>query len=176
MSKNARARKTPPGVTAIRIPRQRRSRFGRGSVEPIILVVPEQPSLGVRAATAVGGWLWDRRGAWAPTGIALAAFAATAVGHLLAWWTGLVLAPAAALPLAWLLLVKRRRPAGDRTVRHLRIGLAALATTVTAWAALALAFGPTAGPLELLWALTAIAAQTLWLFARRNPETTEEIR
>ncbi|WP_405807457.1 hypothetical protein OG729_20100 [Streptomyces sp. NBC_00210] len=171
-----RTAKVPRGTTAIRIPRQGRRRIGRRAAQPIVLVVPEQPSLGARAAAAAGGWLWDRRGSWAPTAIALAAFLAAAIVHALAWWSGLVLAPATAAPLIWLLRTNRQRPAGDPSVRRWRNGLVLLATTATAWAALALAFGPTAGPLELLWLISTIAAQTLWLRSRRTPDPTEEIR
>ncbi|MBT2367148.1 hypothetical protein J7E88_17995 [Streptomyces sp. ISL-10] len=178
MANRTRARnaKMPPGTTAIRIPRQRRRGFGRRP-EPIILVVPEQPLLAARAAYAVGGWMWDRRRAWAPTGIAVAAFVTAAIVHVLAWWTGLVLAPATAAPLVWLWWTYQHRPAEEPSVRRWRRGLALLGVASTAWAALALAFGPTAGPLELLWLVNAIAAQVLWLQVRRtSPDPIEEIR
>lgn len=49
-----RTAKVPRGTTAIRIPRQGRRRIGRRAAQPIVLVVPEQPSLGARAAAAAG--------------------------------------------------------------------------------------------------------------------------
>ncbi|AWI30416.1 hypothetical protein [Streptomyces tirandamycinicus] len=179
MSNRTRARgaKIPPGATAIRVPRQRRRGFGGRQMGPIILVVPEKPSLAARATYAVGGWVWDRRRSWAPTGIAVVAFVAAAIVHVLAWWTGLVLAPATAAPLVWLWWTSRHRPAEARSVRRWRRGLALLGIAAAAWAALAVAFGPTAGPLELLWLIATIAAQALWLQLRRtSPDPIEEIR
>ncbi|MFE0037437.1 hypothetical protein [Streptomyces sp. NPDC059015] len=118
--------------------------------------------------------MWARRTSWAPTGIALAALINAAIVHALAWWTGLVLAPTTAAPLVWLWWTSQHRPAADRSVRRWRRGLALLGIAATAWAALGVAFGPTAGPLELLWLIIAIAAQTLWTRARRNTDPTEE--
>ncbi|MER5887269.1 hypothetical protein ABT160_25895 [Streptomyces sp. NPDC001941] len=153
--------------TVHRIPRTRRR-----DAQPIVLIVPERPTLLRRAASALGLWLWERRRAWAPAALALLALPAAAVGHVLASWTGLALAPAAVLPLAWLLRTSRRDAYPDPSVRRWRLALALAATSATAWAALALAFGPTAGPLELLWLATAVAAQVLWLRSRRTPAPT----
>ncbi|WP_055566993.1 hypothetical protein [Streptomyces atriruber] len=160
----ARTAKVPAGATTVRIPRQR----GRRSAQPFIVVVPERPSLTARFAGFLGELLWDHRRALAPLGVALAAFPVTALLHVLAWWSGLLLAPLAAGPLGWLLITQRRRPAADRGVLGWRIGLTLLATATTAWLALAAAFGPLAGPLELLWLLTLITAQTAWLVIRRT--------
>ncbi|MGW7272286.1 hypothetical protein ACWGH5_17365 [Streptomyces sp. NPDC054864] len=159
-----RAAKVSAGATTVRIPRQRRGR----SAQPFVIVVPERPSLTSRLAGIVGDLLWDHRRALAPLGIALSAFPVTALLHALVWWSGLLLAPLAAGPLAWLLITQRRRPAADRGVLGWRIGLTLLATAATAWVALAAAFGPLAGPLELLWLFTLIAAQTAWLIVRRT--------
>ncbi|MFD3572402.1 hypothetical protein [Streptomyces sp. NPDC058644] len=168
MSSRTRSRtrtaKVSAGATTVRIPRQR----GRRAAQPFVIVVPERPSLTARLAGFVGNLLWAHRRALAPLGLALAAFPITAVLHALAWWSGLLLAPLAAGPLAWLLITQRRRPAADRGVLGWRVGLTVLATAATAWLALAAAFGPLAGPLELLWLLTLIAAQSAWLIVRRT--------
>ncbi|MCX4665576.1 hypothetical protein OG453_02615 [Streptomyces sp. NBC_01381] len=165
MSSRTRSRtrtaKAPAGATTVRIPRQRSS-------QPFIVVVPDRPSLSREALGFLGRLLWKNRRSLAPLALAVLALPGTAVLHALAWWSGLLLAPLAAGPLAWLLITQRRRPAADRGVLGWRIGLTLLATTATAWVALAAAFGPLAGPLELLWLLTLLAAQTAWLIVRRT--------
>ncbi|MEW2397505.1 hypothetical protein [Streptomyces sp. NPDC046862] len=163
-----RAVKTAAGVHTVRIPRQR----GRRS-DPFVIVVPERPSLTREAFGFIGRALWRFRRALAPTALAVLALPVTAILHVLAWWSGLLLAPVAAAPLVWLLVMQRRRPATGTTLGW-RTGLAALAVTASAWVALAAGFGPLAGPLELLWLLTLIAAQTVWLIVRRT-QTPEEI-
>lgn len=165
MSSRSRTRsvKTAAGVTSVHIPRQR----GRRSAQPFVVVVPERPSLTREALAAVGGLLWRFRRPLAPTGLALLAFVVTAILHAIAWWSGLLLAPAAAVPVLWLGVMQRRRPASG-SVLAWRIGLALLATTTAAWAALAAGFGPLAGSLELWWLLTWIAAQTAWLIVRHT--------
>lgn len=167
MSSRTRTRRTAKvsaGATTVRIPRQRRGR----SAQPFVIVVPERPALASRFLGMVGDLLWAHRRSLAPLGIALAVFPVTAILHALAWWSGLLLAPLAASPLAWLLITQHRRPAADRGVLGWRIGLSLLATTATAWLALAAAFGPLAGPLELIWLLALIATQTAWLIVRRT--------
>lgn len=168
MSSRTRSRrssvKVPVGATTVRIPRQR----GRRSAQPFIVVVPDRPTLCREALGWVGRLLWTHRRALAPLALSVTALPLTAVLHALAWWSGLILAPLAAGPLGWLALMQRRRPAGDRGVLGWRIGLALLATAATAWLALAAAFGPLAGPLELLWLLTLIAAQSTWFIIRRS--------
>ncbi|NEV90124.1 hypothetical protein GUR47_26220 [Streptomyces tendae] len=165
MSSRTRARgvKTAAGVHTVRIPRQR----GRRGADPFVVVVPERPSLTREALAAVGGWLWRSRRALAPTGLAVLALVVAGLLHVMAWWSGLLLAPAAAGPLVWLLLVQRRRPAAG-SVLAWRIGLAALASSALAWLATAAGFGPLAGALELWWLLTLITAQTAWLIVRRT--------
>ncbi|MWA11204.1 hypothetical protein [Streptomyces sp. BA2] len=168
MSSRTRTRrgvKVPAGATTVRIPRQRGR---RRSAQPFIVVVPDRPSLSREAAGFLGRLLWEHRRALAPLTLAVLALPVTAVLHTLAWWSGLLLAPLAAGPLAWLLITQRRRPAADRGVLGWRIGLALLATAATAWLALGAAFGPLAGPLELLWLLTLIVAQSAWLIVRRT--------
>lgn len=150
------------GVHTVRIPRQR----GRRS-DPFVVVVPERPSLTREALTALGGLLWRSRRALAPTGFALLAFVGAALLHAIAWWSGLLLAPLAAAPIGWLLVMHRRRP-GTGSVLAWRAGLATLATVALAWLALAAGFGPLAGSLELVWLLALIAAQTAWLIVRRT--------
>ncbi|MGP3773223.1 hypothetical protein ACTWJ8_20615 [Streptomyces sp. SDT5-1] len=165
-SSRVRAAKVPAGATVIKMPRQRRS--GRRA-QPFVVVVPaERHSLSRRLAEWAGLALWEHRRAIAPTALALAAFPLTAILHALAWWSGLLLAPVAAGPLVWLLVTQRRRPAATRSVLGWRVGLALLSTTAVAWMALAAGFGPLAGPLPLLWLLTATAAQTTWLIVRRT--------
>ncbi|MGW2325699.1 hypothetical protein ACWC5C_08040 [Streptomyces sp. NPDC001700] len=166
MSSRTRARtvKTAAGVTTVRIPRQR----GRRSHDPFVVVVPERPTLTRLALDATALWLWKHRRALAPLALGLLAFPVTALLHVLAWWSALLLAPAAAGPALWLALVQRRRPAADKAVWGWRITLAALGASGLAWAALAAGFGPLAGPLELWWLLNLITAQTAWLIVRRT--------
>ncbi|WP_055532867.1 hypothetical protein [Streptomyces graminilatus] len=165
MSSRTRTRrvKTAAGVTTVRLPRQR----GRRSAQPFLIVIPERPSLAREVAGWAGRLLWRFRHALAPTGIALTAFAVTALLHALAWWSALVLAPAIAAPAVWLLVVQRRHPA-HRTTLAWRIATAALATLALTWTALAAGFGPLAGPLELLWLFLLIPAQTGWFIVRRT--------
>ncbi|GAA0922218.1 hypothetical protein [Streptomyces thermoalcalitolerans] len=165
MSSRTRARgvKTAASVHTVHIPRRR----GRRSAQPFVIVVPERPSLAREALSVLGGLLWRFRGALAPTGLALLAVPVTAVLHAIAWWSGLLLAPAAGAPLVWLAVIQRRRPA-RAAVLAWRAGLAALAGVACAWVALAAGFGPLAGPLELLWLLTWLTAQTAWLIVRRT--------
>ncbi|EFL26686.1 putative integral membrane protein [Streptomyces himastatinicus ATCC 53653] len=166
----ARAAKAAAGVTTVRIPSQR----GRRSHDPFVVVVPERPTLTRMALDATVLWLWDHRRALVPLALGLLAFPATALLHVLAWWSALLLAPAAAGPLVWLAVVQRRRPAADKAVWGWRITLAALGTSGLAWAASAAGFGPLAGPLELWWLLNLIAAQTAWLIVRRTSNVPEE--
>lgn len=167
MSSRTRTRRTakvPAGATTVRIPRQR----GRRRSQPFIVVVPDRPCLSREAAGFLGRLLWQHRRALAPLALAVLALPVTAILHVLAWWSGLLLAPLGAGPLVWLALTQRRRPAADRSVLGWRIGLVLLATAATAWVALAAAFGPLAGPLDLIWLLTLIAAQSTWLIVRRS--------
>ncbi|MFG2144261.1 hypothetical protein ACGFRG_08680 [Streptomyces sp. NPDC048696] len=172
----SRTAKVPPGATAIRIPRQHRRGFGRRSAQPIVLVVPEQPSFASRIAWALGSALWEHRKSWVPTGIAVLALPVTAIGHAAFWWAGLALAPLAAVPPGWLVWARLHRPDVDHRVRRWRRGLAMLATAAATWTALALLFGPVSGPLGLLWLLTTAAGQALWLRSRRtSADPIEEI-
>ncbi|MFD9040492.1 hypothetical protein [Streptomyces bottropensis] len=159
MSSRTRTRRAA-GVHTVRIPRQR----GRRS-DPFVIVVPERPSLTREALGFIGRMLWRFRRALAPTGAAALAFIAAALLHLTAWWSGLVIAPAALAPALWVLLMQRRRPASG-SVFGWRIGLAALATLAAAWLALAAGFGPLTGPLVLLWLLVWITVQTTWFIVR----------
>ncbi|MFE7278077.1 hypothetical protein [Streptomyces sp. NPDC057623] len=162
MSSRTRTRsvKTGAGVHTVRIPRQR----GRRS-DPFVIVVPERPSLTREALGFLGRALWRFRSALAPTGLSALAFLVAALLHVIAWWSGLVIAPMAAVPLVWLLVMQRRRPASGSTLGW-RIGLAVLATLSAVWLALAAGFGPHTGPLVLLWLLILIAAQTTWFIVR----------
>ncbi|WP_328742087.1 hypothetical protein OG436_13215 [Streptomyces caniferus] len=164
MSSRSRTRTAKAaGVTTVRIPRQR----GRRAADPFVIVVPERPSLTRQALTGLALIVWNHRRALAPTGAALVAFIVTALLHALAWWSGLVLAPLVVGPALWLGFVHFRRPA-QGSAAFWRVALALLATVAFAWVALAAWFGPLAGPLELVWLLTWIAAQTAWLIVRRT--------
>ncbi|MEW2114559.1 hypothetical protein AB0945_05095 [Streptomyces sp. NPDC005474] len=165
MSSRTRTRrvKTAAGVTTVRLPRQR----GRRTAQPFVVVVPERPSLARELAAWTGHLLWRFRHALAPTGIALAVFVVTALLHVFAWWSALVLAPAVAAPAGWLAFMQRRRPATGTTLGW-RAALALLITLAFTWAALAAGFGPLAGPLPLLWLLLLLPAQTGWLIVRRT--------
>ncbi|BBC35858.1 hypothetical protein SGFS_071520 [Streptomyces graminofaciens] len=162
MSSRTRARvaKTAAGVHTVQIPRRR----GRRSA-PFVIVVPERPSLTREALGFLGRALWAGRRGLAPVGLAVFVFALTGVLHVSAWWSGLVLAPAALAPTLWVLVMQRRRPASGAALGW-RIGLTVLATLAAVWVALAAGFGPLAGPLPLLWLLVLIAAQTTWFFVR----------
>ncbi|MDT0545601.1 hypothetical protein [Streptomyces lonegramiae] len=166
MSSRTRARtvKTAAGVTTVRIPRQR----GRRSADPFVVVVPERPTLTHLALDGAARWLWKHRRALTPLALGLLAFPTTAILHVMAWWSALVLAPAAAGPALWLAMTQRRRPAANAGVWGWRIAAALLGTSGIAWAASAAGFGPLAGPLELWWLLNLIAAQTTWLIVRRT--------
>ncbi|MFJ8717980.1 hypothetical protein ACIRD9_33230 [Streptomyces violaceus] len=162
MSSRTRTRsvKTAAGVHTVRIPRQR----GRRS-DPFVIVVPERPSLTREALGFIGRGLWTFRRALAPTSLFLLAFLVGGLLHLIAWWSALVIAPVAAVPVVWLLVMQRRRPARAAALAW-RIGLAVLATVAAVWLALAAGFGPLNGSLALLWLLIWIAAQTAWLIIR----------
>ncbi|MFD5162823.1 hypothetical protein ACFWMJ_33000 [Streptomyces hawaiiensis] len=163
MSSRTRARsvKTAAGIHTVRIPRQR----GRRS-DPFVIVVPERPSLTREALGFIGRGLWTFRHALAPTGLSLLAFLVAGLLHLIVWWSALVVAPVAAVPVGWLLVMQRRRPARAAAALGWRIALAALATAAAVWLALAAGFGPLNGTLALLWLLIWITAQTAWLILR----------
>ncbi|MFD9444252.1 hypothetical protein ACFWBR_20350 [Streptomyces sp. NPDC060006] len=140
----------------------------RRTRQPFVVVMPERRrSLTGRAAGAVALLLWDSRRALAPTGLALLALVLTAVLHVLAWWSGLVLAPAALAPLVWLAIAQRRAPARGSDLA-LRIALSVVSALAGGWVALAAAVGPFTGPLEIWWLLALIGAQTAWLIVRRT--------
>ncbi|WP_421109726.1 hypothetical protein [Streptomyces sp. NEAU-S77] len=166
MSSRTRARtvKTAAGVTTVRIPRQR----GRRSHDPFVVVVPERPTLTRLALDATALWLWKHRRALAPLALGVLALPITALLHVMAPWSALLLAPAAVGPGLWLAIVHRRRPAADKTVWGWRTATALLGVSGLAWAASAVGSGPLAGPLELWWLLNLIAAQTAWLIVRRT--------
>lgn len=163
MSSRTRARGPKGAVHTVSIPRQR----GRRGAQPFVIVVPETPSLTREALGFLGRALWKGRRALAPTALALLAFVVVGLLHVMAWWSSLVLAPLAAAPLVWLAVMQVRRPGRGRVVLW-RAGLALLATLALTWAAFAAGFGPLAGPLELVWLLMWIAAQTTWLIVRRS--------
>ncbi len=168
MPSRTRVRKVPPGVQTIRVPGQR----GRRG-EQVVIVVPERHSLTRQLLSGIALMAWDHRRALAPTSLALAAFGVTTLLHLVAWWSGVILAPAALAPLVWLAIVQRQRPAKGSSLAW-RIALSVAATLAAAWMAAGAIFGPLTGPLELLWLLALIGTQTTWLVVRRT-NLTEEI-
>ncbi|MFE6173718.1 hypothetical protein [Streptomyces sp. NPDC056464] len=161
MSSRTRARGAA-GVHTVRIPHQR----GRRS-QPFLIVVPDRPSLIREAFAVLGRGLWHYRRPLAPTALALLAWPVTAILHAIAWWSGLLLAPATLVPVLWLLVMQRRRGARS-SVLAWRVCLAGVATITAAWAALASGFGPLAGPLPLFWLLAWLVAQTAWLIVCRS--------
>lgn len=163
-TRSRRAMKVPAGATTVRIPRQRGR---RRSHEPFVIVMPERPSLLREMSTGIALAAWDHRRQLAPLVLAVAALPLTAALHWWAWWSGLILAPLAAAPLAWLGFVLLRRPAG-RSVVAWRLGFTVAATSVLAWLSMAAAFGPMSGPLLMLWLINTIAAEAAWLVIRRK--------
>ncbi|WP_327132122.1 hypothetical protein OG311_14325 [Streptomyces sp. NBC_01343] len=164
-------RTRPTAASTIHIPRQR-----GGRREPVILVVSSEPSptLTSRAALAVGRWAWKHRLSWAPTAVATALLVVTGAVHLIeprtAWFlAALALAPAGVW--AWGML--RRRPA-SRQAALWRAALAAFATAVAAWFALAVWFAPTRPALFTAWTVLTLAAQVAWLVARRLTLVSEK--
>lgn len=167
MSRRSRSHtvKVPAGATTVRIPRQR----GFRAAAPVVVLVPEQrPSLTSRAAWAAGRWMWHRRAAWAPSGIAVGVFAAMAAVHVVAAWMVWPLAAATLVPAAGLWWVRRKRPElfGERTARL--AALTVLATAALGWAAATVHFGALTVPLAWVWLLLAVAAQVFWLVVRRS--------
>ncbi|WP_424890945.1 hypothetical protein [Streptomyces sp. XH2] len=156
-------------TTTVRIPRQRHA-WGRRQT-PIVLVVPEQPTLGQRLVAALGRAAWKRRRAALPLLVAVTGFAATAIVHAAAPWTWLPLAVGAATLPAWLVWVQRRRPGTDSRIRTWRYALAAVVLTAGAWAAASVAVGPTTGLLPLLWLALAIAIPLVRRSLRRSTAT-----
>ncbi|MET9293824.1 hypothetical protein [Streptomyces sp. NPDC003077] len=160
----SRTVRVPRDGTTVHIPHQGR---GGRQQQPMVVLLPDRPSLTREALGWLGRLLWRRRGALAPTALAVAALPLTALLHAVAWWSGLLLAPAAVLPLGWLTLTQRRRPVRGPALAW-RAGLAVLGAAAFAWVALATGFGPLAGPMEVVWLLTWLAAQTAWLLVRRS--------
>ncbi|MFJ2906273.1 hypothetical protein [Streptomyces sp. NPDC087212] len=153
-------------VPVIVLPRQRgRRRTG----EPVVVVVAEPPSLTRQAV----GLLWRFRRPLVPAGVAGLALAGTGVLHVAAPWAVLPLTIAAAAPTVWLAVVQRLHPVSGRALA-LRAGRGAAVTAALAWSALAVGFGPLAGPLGLVWLLLLLAAQTTWLIVDRPATSREE--
>lgn len=152
---------TSKASNAIRIPRHRRR------AQPFIVVVPERPSYGREVLSFFGTFLWKARRTLAPTVIATSAFLLAAILHTVAWWSCFLLAPVIAAPLLWVSIAQHSHPALG-TEKAWRIGLAITATLAASWLAAAAAFGPLSGPLDIVWLLALIGAQTTWLAVRRT--------
>lgn len=157
-----RVQKVPAGVQTVRIPGQR----GRRG-EQVVIVVPERHSLTRQLLGGLALMAWDHRRTLAPIPLAVLALGVAWILHTVAWWSGVVLAPAAIAPLVWIAIMQRRRSASGATLAW-RIGLSIASTVASGWLAAAAIFGPFFGPLELLWLLILIAAQTVWPIVRRT--------
>lgn len=157
-----RVQKVPAGVQTVRIPGQR----GRRG-EQVVIVVPERHSLTRQLLGGLALMAWDHRRTLAPIPLAVLTLGVAWILHTVAWWSGVALAPAAVAPLVWLAIMQRRHPASGSTLAW-RIGLSIASTIAAGWLAAAATFGPFSGPLELLWLLILIAAQTAWPIARRT--------
>lgn len=166
MPSRTRTRRAAAGVHTVKIPHQR----GRGA-EQLIVVVPPRQSMARRAGGRLALAAWEHRQALAPTFAAVLAFNLAALLHALAWWSGLILAPAALAPVVALAIVQRRHPVRGAALTW-RIGLTAASTFTAAWLALAATFGPLFGPharpLCIVWLLALIGAQTTWPLVRRT--------
>ncbi|MFD0417292.1 hypothetical protein [Streptomyces sp. NPDC127108] len=157
MSSRTRTRgvKAAANARTIRIPRQR----GRRQ-EAFVVVLPDR-SPRTRVLNAAGRLLWRHRLAFLPAGLAVLVLVLTAVLHVVAPWTGGVIVVVALLPLLWLTLpasVRQRLAPSHWQRTALKWAAASLAAVVGLWAALAIIFGPLAGPLEVLWFLGVLAA------------------
>lgn len=135
--------------------------------QQFIVVVPEAPSFSRQAFVFLGAAAWKARQALAPTGIAIAGFVLAAILHAIAWWSCFLLAPLVVAPMVWLSVTQRSRPARG-TDRAWRIGFSAATACAAAWLTAAALRGPLSGPLDILWLLALIGAQTAWLVARRT--------
>lgn len=163
MSSRTRTRtpKASAGVHTVRIPGRR----GRRS-QPLLIVVPERPSLIRQAFAGLAGAAWVHRRALAPTVLAVLAFVLAAVLHVLAWWSCFLPAAAVVAPLAWLVILQRGNPVTGSDLAW-RIGATSVAALAALWMTAAVTFGPVAGPLELLWLLALIGVQTAWIVVRK---------
>ncbi|MFF2075382.1 hypothetical protein ACFVXG_11605 [Kitasatospora sp. NPDC058162] len=167
-------------TTKVQIPQQRGRRgaaaahvvdLGRGTA-PVVLVVPQQPSIAGRLALATGRALWRGRVAWAPTWGGIGAFAAAGVLSA-APATALALAvPAVLLPAGWALVLRRHPRSAVRRKARARTRSVAAWSAGLVWSALAVWFGPAGGLLALLWLAGTATAQTLWWQRRRKLATT----
>jgi hypothetical protein len=136
-------------------------------MSPYVVVVPERPSLTHEAAATLLRWLWRSRAALAPTGTAVGAFLLGVLLHLLAPWAVYLLAPLAAVPLVWLLVAHRARPAHGPALAW-RTVLVVLAVSTLAQLAAVVAQGPLADGLGVWWLLNLLVAQTVWPVLRRT--------
>ncbi len=163
-------------TTKVQIPRQRGRRgapaahvinLGRGTT-PLIVMIPERPTLARQLAYAMGSALWRHRAAWAPTWGALGLFTAAGLLSVTAPAAGIVLAvPALLVPAGWAVIRRwHPRSAVRRRARALRLP-ALLAGAVALWTGAACLFGPVNWPLFGLWAAATAAGQAAWWRTRR---------
>ncbi|GGV04025.1 hypothetical protein GCM10010495_14600 [Kitasatospora herbaricolor] len=166
-------------TTKVQLPRQRGRRgpsahvidLGRGAA-PVVVVIPERPTLGRQLAYATGSALWRHRAAWAPTWGALGLFTAAGLLSVAAPAAGIVLTvPALLVPAGWA-LVRRWHPrsAVRRRARALRLPVL-LTSAVALWTGAACLFGTINWPLFGLWAAATATGQAAWWRSRRTVPT-----
>ena len=163
-------------TTKVQIPRQRGRRgapaahvidLGRGTT-PLVVMIPERPTLTRQLAYATGAVLWRHRAAWAPSWGALGLFAASGLLSVAAPAAGIVLAvPALLVPAGWA-IVRRWHPrsAVRRRARALRLPVL-VSCSALAWTAAAVLAGPANWPLFGLWLAGTAAGQAAWWRSRR---------
>ncbi|MCU7823863.1 hypothetical protein [Kitasatospora sp. DSM 101779] len=146
--------------------------LGRGT-QPLVVVVPRQPSLVGQLTLATGRLLWQRRIDWAPVWAAGGLFTTTAVLSAAAPAAGIALAvPAVLVPAGW--AAARRwhpRSAVRRRTRALTRPVI-VASAALAWSATACLTGPANWPLALLWLAGTTAAQATWWRRRKTTAAT----
>ncbi|MFJ2191122.1 hypothetical protein ACIOJE_24860 [Kitasatospora sp. NPDC087861] len=167
-------------TTKLQIPAQRGRRgasaahvvnLGRGTA-PVVLVVPQQPSLAGRLALATGRVLWRRRVAWAPTWFGIGVFAAAGVLSAVPAAALALAVPAVLLPGGWALIVHRHPRSAVRRKARAHTRAVAAWSVGLAWSALAIWFGPANGLLAAAWLAGIATAQTLWWRHRRTLAVT----
>ncbi|MFD7986846.1 hypothetical protein ACFV4M_26170 [Kitasatospora indigofera] len=166
-------------TTKVQLPRQRGQRgpsahvidLGRGTA-PVVVVVPERPTLGRQLAYATGSALWRHRAAWAPTWAGIGVFTVAGLLAVTAPTAGIVFAvPAVVVPAGW--AVARRwhpRSAVRRRARALRLPVLT-GSAGLAWLAVACLLGPANWPLFGLWAAATATGQGAWWRSRRTVPT-----
>ncbi|MFJ4591322.1 hypothetical protein [Kitasatospora sp. NPDC088861] len=145
--------------------------LGRGTA-PVVVVVPQQPSLAGRLALATGRALWRRRVAWAPVWVGIGIFGTAGVLSAAPAAALALAVPAVLLPAGWTLIVRRHPRSAVRRKARAHTRAVAAWSAGLAWSAAAVWFGPTGGLLAAAWLAGTATAQTLWWRHRRTLATT----